>query len=176
MKAGHPHHEKRGGKAGKGKMQILSATECAIRTVLCLSLAGQGRKVTGQEICRTQDITPAFLIKITRPLIESGLVSAVRGVGGGFMLAKPPESISLLDVIRVMQGPPVFNECLLGPGTCSRDRFCPVHPVWKQVRAQTEATLQEWSMADLAREARANLNLPPRDHASPRPGEPEEGI
>ncbi len=136
-------------------MRILSATEGAIRTVLYLALEGQDRRISGLEICRTQEITPGFLIKVTRPLVRRGILAATRGAGGGFSLARPPERITLLEIVETIQGPLVFNDCLLGPGACPRDMNCPVHPVWKQIRTNTENILAGWSLSDLVRAARA---------------------
>jgi len=137
-------------KAAGAKMRILSLTEGAIRTVLYLALAGPERKVPGEEICRTQDISVPFLNKITRSLAGRRLVATVRGAGGGFQLAKPPEAITLLEVIEAVQGPFLYNECLVGPHTCPRESDCPVHPVWKQIRESTEKILSSWTLADLA--------------------------
>lgn len=142
--------KRKGRNGNRSKVKILSVTEGAIRTVLYLALAGVDRRVSSQEICRNQDITPAFLTKVTRPLTKKKLISSARGVGGGFKLARPPESISLLEVIEAMQGPFIFNECLYGPNTCKREPSCPVHPVWKQVRESTENILSGWTLADLA--------------------------
>jgi len=136
-------------------MQILSLTEGGIRTVLYLTLSGHDRWVPGEEICRTQEIAPTFLAKITRPLLKRGILSAVRGVGGGFRLGRPPDTISLLEVIETLQGPLSFNECLIGPGTCKRDSHCPVHPVWKQIKDGTERILAMWTFSDLASRARS---------------------
>jgi Rrf2 family protein len=141
-------------KSRKNKMQILSVTEAGIRTVLYLTLDGQDRWIPGEEICRTQEITPAFLNRIARPLLKRGILSTVRGVGGGFRLGRPPDTISMLEVIETLQGPMLFNECLIAPGTCSRDDLCPVHPVWKQIKDGTERILAMWTFSDLARRAR----------------------
>jgi len=150
MKSSEPAEHSRTRKGTRSKVQILSVTEGAIRTVLHLALSGSGRKVPSQEICESQEISPAFLIKVTRPLTKKKLISAVRGVGGGFTLARPPEAISLLEVIEAVQGPFVFNECLIGPDACHRQASCPVHPVWKQIRESTESILSGWTLADLA--------------------------
>jgi len=136
-------------------MQILAITEAAIRTMVYLASAAPGRKVPRREICREQQIRPAWLIKSVRPLIERGLVSAARGVGGGFELAKPAESITLLEIVEAVQGPILFNQCLLEPGACDRDAFCPVHPVWREIRESTERILSLWNLRDLARARRA---------------------
>jgi len=136
-------------------MQILSLTEGGIRTVLYLALAEEDRWVPGEEICRTQEISPTYLAKITRLLLKRGILSAVRGVGGGLRLGRPPETISMLEVIETLQGPLHFNECLIEPGTCERDSRCPVHPVWKQIKEGTERILALWTFSDLARQARS---------------------
>ncbi len=136
-------------------MQILSQTEGGIRTVLYLTLAGRDRWVPSEEICRTQEIAPTFLAKITRPLIKRGILSAVRGVGGGFRLGRPPDTISMLEVIETLQGPLHFNECLIAPGACKRADRCPVHPVWQQIKEGTERILAMWTFSDLARNARS---------------------
>jgi len=142
-------------------MQILSLTEGGIRTVLYLALVGSDRRVTGEEICRTQEISPSYLAKITRPLLKRGILSAVRGVGGGLRLGRPPDTISLLEVIETLQGPLLFNECLIAPGTCRRDKHCPVHPVWKQIKDGTERILAMWTFSDLARQSRAKATSSP---------------
>ena len=139
----------------KRSMQILSQTEGGIRTVLYLTLTGNDRWVPGEEICRTQEIAPSSLAKITRPLLKRGILSAVRGVGGGFRLGRPPDTISMLEVIETLQGPLNFNECLIGPGTCERAGHCPVHPVWKQIKEGTERILAMWTFSDLARQSRS---------------------
>jgi Rrf2 family protein len=140
-------------------MQILATTEAAIRALVYLAMAGPGKRVSGEEICREQKLAPALLIKSIRPLVRIGLVATFRGVGGGFRLAKPAESITLLEIIEAVQGPLVFNECLLQPGSCERDVFCPVHPVWREVRANVEKTLSLWTLSDLARSGRARGSI-----------------
>ena len=158
MKSPEEGAKKRDRRGNKSTVQILSATEGAIRTVLYLALEGPERRVSSREICQSQDITPAFLIKISRQLTQKNIISGVRGVGGGFKLARPPESISLLEVIEATQGPFIFNECLHGPGTCKREPQCPVNPVWKQIRESTETILSGWTLADLAWVARKRNN------------------
>ena len=155
MPASDSHTPKQRSRPGKGKMRILSVTEGAIRTALYVALEGRDRRVSGLEICRTQQITPAFLIKVTRPLVRSRILAAARGAGGGFSLARDPERITLLEIVETVQGPLVFNDCLLGPGVCPRDMNCPVHPVWRQIRTNTENILAGWSLSDLVRVARA---------------------
>ena len=138
-------------------MLITRATEYAIRAVLYLAKQPAGEIILKKDICRTQDITPAFLTKIFQPLIKCGIVGSQRGVGGGFYLAMNPEQISLLDVVQAQEGEILFNYCLEEPGTCKRDTLCPVHDAWGKVRAQVTTALQGATFDELVRDEEIKL-------------------
>lgn len=129
---------------------ITRATEYAIRAILYMSRQPAGQIVYKKDICKEQDITPAFLTKILQPLIKDGIVGSQRGVGGGFFLAKAPAEITLLDIIKSQEGPVYLNQCLIEAGSCEREFFCPVHGAWAQIRNEFMATLSRYDFASLA--------------------------
>jgi len=128
---------------------ITRATEYAIRAVLHLAEHPPGEIVLKKDICREQDITPAFLTKILQPLIKAGVVGSQRGVGGGFYLLKKPTEISLLDILEAEEGPLYLNQCLVAPGSCERDAFCPVHGAWHEIRKELSTVLSKYSFDQL---------------------------
>lgn len=130
-------------------MLITRATEYAIRAVLYMAKQPRGEIVYKRDICRSQDVTPAFLTKILQPLIKAGIVGSQRGVGGGFFLLKDPATVTLLDIVRAEEGPLYLNQCLTAPGSCTRDVFCPVHGAWREIRDQLSMTLGGYSFQDL---------------------------
>lgn len=138
-------------------MLITRATEYAIRALLYLAKQPKGEIVLKKDICRTQDITPAFLTKILQPLIKDGVVGSQRGVGGGFYLLKDPEDVTLLEVVMAQEGPLYLNHCVAQEGICEKDVFCPVHGAWQEIRQELMATLGRYTFADLARKEAANL-------------------
>jgi len=138
-------------------MLITRATEYAIRALLYLAKQPKGEIVLKRDICRTQDITPAFLTKILQPLIKEGIVGSQRGVGGGFYLLKDPEEVTLLDVVKAEEGPLYLNHCIAEKGICEKDVFCPVHGAWHEIRKELMATLSRYSFANLARNEEVNL-------------------
>lgn len=138
-------------------MLITRATEYAIRAVLYLAKQPAGEIVLKKDICRTQDITPAFLTKILQPLIKAGIVGSQRGVGGGFYLARAPERITLLDVVEAQEGPVYLNQCLMQEKTCERDVFCPVHGAWRHIRDEMTRVLTQYTFARLAEMEEQNL-------------------
>jgi Rrf2 family protein len=129
---------------------ITRATEYAIRAILYMSRQETGEIVYKKDICKAQDITPAFLTKILQPLIKDGIVGSQRGVGGGFYLAKDPAEITLLDVIKSQEGPVYLNQCLIEEGNCEREFFCPVHGAWADIRQDFMTTLSRYNFAELA--------------------------
>jgi len=129
---------------------ITRATEYAIRAILYMSRQPAGEIVYKKDICKAQEITPAFLTKILQPLIKDGIVGSQRGVGGGFYLAKDPSEITLLDIIRSQEGPVYLNQCMIEEGACEREFFCPIHGAWAEIREDFMKTLSRYDFAGLA--------------------------
>ncbi len=138
-------------------MIITRATEYAIRAILYMSRQPVGEIIYKKDICKAQEITPAFLTKILQPLIKEGIVGSQRGVGGGFYLAKNPAEITLLDIINSQEGPVYLNQCLVAEGACDREFFCPIHGAWAEIRKEFMQTLSRYDFASLAtRQGTAN--------------------
>lgn len=131
-------------------MVITRATEYAIRTVIFLAKQPRGEIVLKKDICRTQEVTPAFLTKILQPLIKAGIVSSQRGVGGGFLLAREPQNITMLDLLEAEEGPLKLNHCMVDESVCERDSHCAAHQVWTEAQTEMVGVLEKHSIADLA--------------------------
>jgi len=113
--------------------------------------------VLKKDICRTQDVTPAFLTKILQPLIKEGIVSSQRGVGGGFLLAKDASEITLFDILQAEEGPLKLNHCLLDTESCARDAYCSAHNAWQEAQTALANVLKQYNIADLVRQQKDNL-------------------
>jgi len=137
-------------------MVITQATECAIRAILYIAGFQENAVIRKRDICNTQGITPAFLIKIMQPLRDAGLIKSSRGVAGGFTLAKPRDDISLWDIICAIEGPVHLNKCVIHDGHCSQNSTCKVHQVWHKASEELEHTLRKASLAALARDPGLN--------------------
>lgn len=133
-------------------MIVTRATEYSIRAMLHLAERYPASVVSKQEICEAEEITPAFLTKILQPLIRSGLVRSKRGVAGGFALARDPETLTLLDVMRAVDEPLTLNVCLIEGQACEREWACSVHGLWEEARACMEGVFSRRSLAELVRE------------------------
>lgn len=119
----------------------------AVRLVLDLTIR---EKDTRRRIATRQGIPEGCLPRITRALRRAGLLSAVPGRGGGLSLLRPPERISLLDVVAAIDGFLPLNRCLLVPSGCSRVSSCQVHPYWQGVQERLLEDLRSISFAEMA--------------------------
>ena len=86
-------------------MRVSAKTDYAIRAALELAAAGDDKPVKGERIATAQSIPLRFLENILMQLRHAGLVESRRGADGGYRLAKPPEDVTLADVIRAIDGP-----------------------------------------------------------------------
>jgi Rrf2 family protein len=131
-------------------MRVSAKVDYALRACAELAAAGDG-PVKGDRLAQAQQIPLKFLENILLDLKHAGLVQSQRGAEGGYWLARPPEEISLAEVIRAVEGP-IANVRGLGPeqveyaGSAARLR-----DVWIAVRANLRAVLEHVTIADVAR-------------------------
>jgi len=122
----------------------------AVRGMVYLASQPPGRVVLVSDIARAMDIPPLFLAKIFQQFGKLGLVRSYRGSGGGFLLGRLPEEITLCEIVEAVEGPIMPNRCVMSSGTCSRDKVCTVHPVWKKIQADVRETLGAVTLKDLS--------------------------
>ena len=129
-------------------MYVTRKADYAIRCVLHLSRDPEA--VTSvEEISKAMFVPKTFLAKILQSLMKAGLVRSVRGVKGGFQLAKRPKDINLLDVIEAIQGPSAPNLCAVDKRMCQLSGGCTVHPVWMKIKEMVEKELRKKTFAEL---------------------------
>ena len=116
-------------------MQITRQADYAVRAVLYLAQLGEEQRAATSQIAHEQQIPPSFLAKIVSQLSVAGLLQTSRGARGGVSLARPPEHISLLEVVEAIDGPILLNECVAN-GNCNFGDDCPMKPIWCDAQAE----------------------------------------
>jgi Rrf2 family protein len=131
-------------------MKLTRAAEYAVRVVLYLSRRPAGELVTRRELAEEMQIPPPFLAKVSQQLARLGILVIHRGARGGYVLARPPEEITLLEVVEGVEGDLLLNDCVIRPEVCGRSAVCPVHRVWVEARAALRGVLARADFAQLA--------------------------
>lgn len=132
-------------------MELTRKGEYAIRGIVYLARKPYGEIALVTEIAEKTEVSPAFLAKIFQSFSKIGLVKSYRGTGGGFVLGRPSNQITLREVVEAVEGPILPNRCLMAEDECSRSAGCTVHPVWKRVQEQVCSILDSVTIADLAK-------------------------
>src|SRR5260370_42379767 len=105
-------------------MRLTSFTDFALRALM--RLAGEPtRSFATNEIASEFRISRNHLAKVVRDLAHGGFITTQRGVGGGFALARPPQSITLGEVVRALEGEALVECFREDGGACGLTPRCP---------------------------------------------------
>ncbi len=131
---------------------IKRETDYALRALV--ELAREGKCLSAGTIAEREDIPEVFLRKIMQELKAAGIVESRQGPFGGYLLAAPPQDVSVLDVLEAVQGPLVMNECFAEPQVCSRVDFCPVRRRLAELQVELNADLARIDLGGIAEQMR----------------------
>lgn len=105
--------------------------------------------VTIKEISERQDVSVAYLEQILNKLRKAGLIRSIKGPGGGYILNKSPEKISIASILNELEGPVALTSCLDPEEGCVRVDSCVTHLLWKALGEQVEAFLKTITLKNL---------------------------
>jgi Rrf2 family protein len=137
-------------------MQIPRKIEYALRAMIHLADNPEG-VARGLEIAQREHIPKYFLEKVIRDLMRGGLVRARRGPGGGYQLARSPETISFKHIIEAVEGPITLNVCVDGSSVCQLKPTCRMFRVWEEGQ---RVLLEIFSQATLRQIVDSQLRYP----------------
>ncbi len=127
-------------------MKLSPAAEFAVRGVLVLAEGYGDGPVTLDTICKLRDLSKQYLVKIFASLSRAKLITPVRGKKGGYLLAREPKDITVLDVIEAVEGPVMLNFCQTSPPQCERNG-CPMREVWADLQDTIRTKLGSMTLA-----------------------------
>ena len=99
-------------------LRISDAANLAIHAMAHIARARDGVNQSVGEIAAHQGVSEAHLSKVMQRLVKVGLLTSRRGPGGGFLLGRAADRISLLEILEAMDGPMSDCKCLLGRKQC----------------------------------------------------------
>ena len=132
-------------------MQLKNSTDYAIR-IVCY-LAAQERMVSTSELSRKLNVSANYVPKIAKKLKDAKIVTACEGTNGGYMLAKQPENISLMEIISCVEETMAINRCLEEDRFCSRnlEDTCKIHKILLSLQNTYNNKLESVKVSDVIR-------------------------
>ncbi len=128
-------------------MKLSAKSRYASRILLDLALHNEGVPHRVNDISERTGITVPFIEQIIKPLKHAGMVMSKRGASGGHQLSRPAETITIGDIVRVMEGSVELSACLTDPRLCGRTEVCLTRAAWQRA---TDAMLRELDTITLA--------------------------
>lgn len=101
------------------------------------------------EIAASEKMPPVYLRKLLSELRRHRLVKSVKGIHGGYLLARDPREITLWEVFSVLDQDPYLDECILCHSRTESDP-CPFCGEWRTIREDLIARLKDKTIADFA--------------------------
>ena len=130
-------------------MEIPTRGRYSVHILQMMASQPYGRVLTKQEIADSEGISPGYVQQLMMVLKAAGFVNSHRGREGGFTLARPPETITVLDVLNACEGRIVPSPCV-GIVKCEREPGCRTHLLWMRAAEALEDVFRRTTLADLA--------------------------
>lgn len=130
-------------------MKMSTKGRYAVRILLSIARNQAGGPVSKKRIAEEEGISSDYIEQIVVPLKNDGLVVGLRGVKGGFVLAKEPSEITVCDILRSSEGNMTLVDCV---NNDCKGRFkdeCVTRPVWEGASKLLEEYLSKITMKQL---------------------------
>ncbi len=140
-------------------MWVSTRAQYAMRALVEIALGG-GAPISLKTVSERQGISQHYLEQLMAVLRRAGVVESLRGAQGGYRVARPPETISALEVVELMEGSLAPVACIEDESSCVHTGNCSTEGLWHRVDAAVRGVLGATSLADLVAE-RKLLQLEP---------------
>lgn len=138
-------------------MRLTQKSKYAARALVELALNECGETLGVAEVARRQHIPERFLEQIFGELRRTGILESRRGARGGYCFAMPPEELTVLDIVEILDGEVRPARCSAGGVCYIKDApLCVTSQVWDEARVALEEVFGRYSIAQLAEAEREN--------------------
>jgi Rrf2 family protein len=101
------------------------------------------------DIAERQDISVKYLEQLIIPLRKAGYVKSVRGPKGGYILAMPPEEITVGEIVNVLEGGVSLTDCIEDPDICEKSDTCLTRGLWQEATQAISERLDAVTLSEM---------------------------
>lgn len=130
-------------------LRLSTKGQYGVRAMYEIAKGYPDRPVTIKEISEKQRVSVAYLEQILNKLRKANLIKSIKGPGGGYLLNKSPENISIASILNELEGPVAITTCLAPERSCIMIDNCVAHLLWKALGEQIEAFLETITLKNL---------------------------
>lgn len=125
-------------------------TDYGLVLMTCMA-RGQGAPLrTARDLAVESRLPLATVSKVLKQLLGSGLLTSHRGIKGGYLLARDPHEISVVDIVAAIEGPMALTECSTDvTGLCNIESCCPIKTNQQIINRAVRGVLEKVMLSDL---------------------------
>jgi len=160
--AGNGRHQRRKGASSANgsslrRMAMKLSTRSRYGTRLMVDMAQHYHDgpIHLSDVAKRQDVSVKYLEQIIVPLKKAGYIKSLRGPKGGHILGRPPEEITVKEIVAVLEEGSSLVKCCDDITVCQRSHICPTRLLWKEASDAMFEKLQTINLADLVKKAEA---------------------
>lgn len=132
-------------------MKVTKSTAYALHALMYMVRHSTQLPATTSTIAKAEGIPPDYLAKIFQKLVKAGFIKAIRGKKKGYDFNRPPEQITVLELLEAVEGSPLFDDCLLRHCECGgTEENCRIFSTWIDATRQLKKLLTEMTLATAA--------------------------
>lgn len=131
-------------------MKLTTKGRYAVTALVDIAINGAQNPITISELSNRQSISQTYLEQLTGVLRAKGILVSVKGPGGGYLLAKSPDQITLADILTAVNEPVDSTRCS-GQHNCQQGKICLTHTLWEELNQIMLNFLQNKTLGELAR-------------------------
>ena len=133
-------------------MKLSTKGRYGIKAMVDIALEYGSGRLSVNQLAEKQGISVAYLEQLIAALKKAGLVDSTRGVNGGYTLSRPPEQISVGEVLRALEGTTAVIDCVGvdSSGSCSNACSCSARPLWLKLQQKIDDVLNTTTIKDMA--------------------------
>lgn len=131
-------------------MKISTRLRYGIRAMVELAMNDGANPLSAREVAAQQGLPLKYLETLLGLLKTAGLVRAMRGPAGGYVLTRAPEDIAVSDIVAALEGNLLPVECMARPGSCEAAEVCAARLLWNRLQAAVDQVLADTTLAEMA--------------------------
>jgi Rrf2 family cysteine metabolism transcriptional repressor len=135
-------------------MKLSTRGRYGTRAMLDVALHCAEGPVRLKDIARRQAVSKKYLEQLISRLEATGLLTSIRGAGGGITLARPASDIKLSEILQTLEGPIALVQCVDNPERCPRSSSCATRDIWMEMDQRLSDLLESKTLEDLCRQQR----------------------
>jgi FeS assembly SUF system regulator len=125
-------------------------TDYGLVLMTCMARAEDAPLRTARDLAIESKLPLATVSKVLKQLLGSGLLTSHRGIKGGYLLARGPQEISVIDIVAALEGPMALTECSADvTGLCNIESCCPIKTNQQIINRAVRGVLEKVTLSDL---------------------------